>query len=140
VMNNLDFALQQMSRDIRVGKNYYCGEDYSLPGLRQSCSADPYATAFSYTSHDGSARVVYKLVGNQIMRSETGVDGFYSITSPQIVIDKLRFYVSGAEANSTPQLQPKILVVLDGHVKIKNSQTNFQVQTTISSRLLNRGQ
>lgn len=141
VMNNLDFALQQMSRDIRVGTNYYCGTNFT--GARLSCADGGSSSSFSYTAHDGT-RVVYELDGDQIKRSNDGGTNYYSITSPEIHLTNdsahggngLKFYVTAGEAGN---VQPKVRIVIDGHVQIKNAATYFELQTTVSSRTLNRG-
>ena len=153
VMNNLDFALQQMARDIRVGTNYTCNAGNDNPSLdisasHDSASPDSPCQSFSFTAQGNSSisdphRIIYGLYSSgpnsgSIFRSIAGGTP-YPITASQIIITNLSFYVSG----STPgidgdQDQPKVLIVLQGYVKIKNDRTNFNLQTTVSQRLLDR--
>ncbi len=133
VMNNLNFALEQMSRDIRVGTDYRCG-----PGTAPL--ADCTGQALGYTSHDGVTRVLYELDGaGQITRS---IDGGQAqpVTASDITIEGINFIVSGP-ANDA--YQPKVLFALrgytgkddPGHPELK---TYFNLQTTVSARLLDR--
>lgn len=135
VMNNLDFALQQMARDIRVGTHYYCGVSPSLTAYGD-CSPSPSNSSFSFTSHDGVSRVIYELSGTSILRSVDGGANYYPITASQINVTRLAFYVSGS--NPSDNQQPKVFIVLQGNVTVKGAKTNFNLQTTVSQRLLDR--
>src|SRR3990167_2897905 len=49
VMTNLNFAVEVMSREIKFGKNYYCGTDTSSPHvLTNDCAGG--ASSITFTS------------------------------------------------------------------------------------------
>ncbi|MDD2935508.1 MAG: type II secretion system protein, partial [Candidatus Pacebacteria bacterium] len=80
VSNNLNLALESISKEIRVGTGFNCGAD---------CSGD---TAFSFTSKDDEV-IIYRLsTENRIERNING-GSYLDITAEDIVIDKLEFYV-----------------------------------------------
>ena len=56
------------------------------------------------------------------------------ITSPEIVIEDLRFFVQGSEEGDG--LQPKVLVIVKGTAgTTQKSSTTFSLQTLVSQRL-----
>ncbi len=141
VMNNLNFTLEQMSRDVRVGTSYDCGGQHGGP---HDCGA-PQST-LEYVSHTGD-KVVYELnvpsddtKGAFIERSVA--DGpFQRITSADITIRSLSFYVTGSSAGDL--VQPKVQITIQGHTGDNDqahaeANTNFNLQTTIVSRHLDR--
>ena len=143
VMNNLNFALEQMSRDMRVATNYDCGA--VLPAAPTDCSG---SSAISYTSHDGNT-VTYSYVpfggsaaGGKIVRSISSVNGgtAQDITSNDITIQALNFSVTGSSGSDTEQ--PKIFVTLNGYAGgdpgHPETKTYFNLQTSVSSRRLDR--
>lgn len=162
VMNNLNFALDSMSRAIRTGANYHCGSSGTLSSPQECATADTYlAVQISNGSVPGcdstnTCTVIYWLdttpahcgqtgaVGGCIMRrviTQLGADsGFLQITSPEVVIATpsgqpgLSFYVKGSPL--ADGIQPKVVLIVNGYVQINvNQQSYFYLQTAITQRI-----
>jgi prepilin-type N-terminal cleavage/methylation domain-containing protein len=128
-MDNLNFALESMSRTVRFGTNYYCGTTSTNPPPALDCPSG--GSSFSIRSADG-ALIVYSLSGGRIMKTVSGT--MSPVTSSEITINRLTFYVF----NSAPPSdlgQPRVLLILSGTVGNKTStQSTFNLQTLMSQR------
>jgi hypothetical protein len=132
VITNLNFALEGMMRDLRTASKYDCGatgfpyDCVSSPGSRITASSSQYKTQVTYELSNGS---IYKTLG---------IGGFPALlTSPDVTIDKLDFYVTGtALPGAGDYEQPKIILVLSGRYKGYGSEGRFNMQTTVSQRKL----
>jgi prepilin-type N-terminal cleavage/methylation domain-containing protein len=119
--SNLDFALESMSRAIRVGTTFRCiTGSYTNANVDQAHDCNGGGSAFAFEPFAGSPlssndQVVYRLNGTQIERSTTGgaSNSFIPITSPEIYVEGLTFYVRGSTAGDS--LQPQVLVSVWGH-------------------------
>jgi len=148
VMNNLNAAVEQMSRSIRVGSSYYCGESSVAPATLilsqpQDCAQDGgLLLAFEATGGDPTDpedQVVYRLNGTQLERSlEAGDNGTWvALTAPEVVITDFRFFVTG----STPLFggdteQPRVLMIIKGTAEVQGGPTEFKVQSSVTQRLI----
>lgn len=132
VMDNLNFATETMSREIRFGKNYHCGAGGNLASPQNCLSGDSLA---SFLSSDG-IQTVYRLNGTSIEKSIDGGNTYLAVTAPEIKINSLSFYVVGA--NPPPDtLQPKVLIKINGTAGAKaNTTTSFTLETMASQRLI----
>lgn len=140
VMSNLDFALEELVRNARTGTVYHCGPGpVSIP---QDCIAGASRLAFRETRTNQTW--VYRLaahpsgVGWQMQKSRSGGAGssFSTVTSPEIVIESLRFYVTGTTVDDLEQ--PQILIVIDGFVEPTGRpalRANFFLQSTVVQRI-----
>jgi len=126
VMTNLNFALDSIARDLRMGHTYQCGE--SVGG---SCS-NTAVSAITFVSVEGQT-VVYKKSGNQILRNDIPI-----IDDENIQIDDLSFYITGQSTSDS--LQPKVLLLIRGVASPDNekARTEFNIQTTVSQRLYDK--
>jgi len=133
VMNNLNFALESMSRAIRVGDTYHCGDSGSLAGNQVPSDCAGGSDFFSFRRSNDNKTVYYYLSGSQIVRAIDAA-GALAISAPEIMIENLKFYVQGASLGS--QAQPRVTIVIQGYAgateKIK---TPFNLQTTLSQRM-----
>jgi prepilin-type N-terminal cleavage/methylation domain-containing protein len=143
VMTNLNFTVESMSRDIKFGKNYHCtqpSEVVTFPPSPQNCTGQNMApqSAISFVSSEG-VNIIYKLVGTQIQKSIDGGTTFLGVTSPEVVIQELKFFVF----NSAPQsvspadnAQPRVTMLITGHAGNRpSSQSTFTLQTSVSQRV-----
>ena len=99
-MNNLNFAVENMTRAIRVGTNYHCGfSGFSIPPTPQNCNGlDFFAfRPFCETQPCGVVQV-YRKNGGVIERSTDGIN-YSAVTSSSIIIEELRFITLGATVN-----------------------------------------
>lgn len=129
VMNNLNFALESMTRTIRTGTGYDCGTP--------NCATEGSET-FSLLSTNGED-VVYTL-NKQEARIERSTDGgstFQALTAPEVTVDILTFYLDGETVGDDEQ--PRVLIHVKGTAGSGGrDQTEFSLQTLVAQRLLDR--
>lgn len=163
VVNNLNFALDSMSRAIRTGQNYHCDVTVSAPPVTSALDC-PVA------SNRGANSIAFLSGGTGVI---TGVETYYrldtsnvagvnstcgqtspnigciersfdnaswtAITDPEVVITDFSpngylFYVVGAPTGDG--LQPKVTITLSGHVQVSATQQSaFNLQTTVTQRV-----
>lgn len=143
-VNNLDFALDTMSRTIRTGVNYHCGSSGTL-ATPADCSLTP-SSFIAVLAADGS-KVAYCLDGTTIKRQSIapGVAGFLGndctdtskyipLTSPDVIVTNLSYYVIGAPLADAKQ--PKATILISAYVVTKPGQKSyFNVQTSVTQRI-----
>lgn len=136
VVDNLNLALENMTRTVRFGRSYHCGVGGNL-AAPLNCDNGDSAMSVSF----GSNVVVYRLCGTSIKMSETGSGvtdcddaRMQAVTSPDTVVEHLKFYIFGADSDD---LQPYVVAVIKGYVgKKPTTQTVFSLQTMMSQRNL----
>ncbi len=145
-MDNMSFVMEDMSRNIRLGSTFYCGDLATIDiGKTQSCPV--YGTfpdlAFEGLYGDPKAlndQIVYRFytdgIGSTtgyIQKSLDGGTSYKRITPSDIKIDltKSGFTVVGAGADT---LQTKVIIRIFGTVNYQNVSVPFNFQTTISPR------
>lgn len=139
VINNLNFALDSLARDVRVGTNYHCGSgSYASTA---DCSSDSTFAFEKYggNPNDNNDQVVYRLYNNHIERSENSGASWIPVTADEIIIEGLTFAVEGSELGSIDQTQPKVTVLVWGYAQTGTAgkqKTTFNLQTSVSQRLL----
>lgn len=111
IINNLNFALEGMMRDLRTGTNY-SGSGSSM----------------SFDSTQSGANVTYALSDGHITRNGE------EITADEVKVDSMEFYVVGE--SKTDVRQAKVLIVIKGQAGVNKDLTNFNIQTMVSQRKL----
>ena len=145
VMNNLNAAVESMTRTMRVGTTYRCETSPTPPSLTdiinpQDCSGTGgILLAFEKASGnklDPADQVVYRLNGKQLERSlQSGISGSWvALTSPEVSVDSFNFYVIGAPRGDL--IQPRILMRIKGSAQVPGGVTTFTVQSSVVQRLL----
>ena len=141
VMNNLNIALDGTVRAIREGSAYNgsvgCtggnlgGGPNDCTGGSNQLSFQPYCNStcdqpWVYT-YDPVTKRLYKSVNGQSP---------VAITSPEVSIDDMEFYVVGTTRKDP--VQPKIVIVINGSAGAVGSsaRTTFHIQATAVQRLL----
>jgi len=131
-MDNLNLALESISREIRMGTVYNC--DYGAGVITDSddCSF-PGADSFTFLSKNGE-QTVYRLNNNRIERSKNGGSTFDLLTAPEITITSLKFMVFGAEGavSSVPD-QPRVVISINGISGLKEK-SKFNMQTMVTQK------
>lgn len=123
VIDNLNLAVESMSRELRFGTNYNDG---------QPCSNGCESLAF--LANDGITRIEYRKTGSTIEKS-VGGQPFVPLTAPEIEIQEMKFYAIGINQNDNKQ--PWVLIKIRGTAGTKASEkTDFMIQTTVSQRQL----
>jgi prepilin-type N-terminal cleavage/methylation domain-containing protein len=132
VMNNLNYSLDNMTRNIRFSNAYHCGSTGTLT-TPQNCTDNVNGdTSFAVSS--STDLVVYNYDGSTITRSVNG-GAPISVIGSEVIIDRARFFVFNTA--TADNQQPYILMVLRGHAGTKlSNQSYFDIQTVISERQL----
>jgi len=120
VMNNLNFALEIMTRDIKT--------------------ADP--ASISYTGgvlsliNQEGENIKYSFDGDNSLIEKDSGSGYASINSSGVIIEN--FYVGLANRAPGGGAQPRVLLVVSGYAQItERIRSDFNIQTTVSPRQLN---
>lgn len=139
VLDNLNFALDSMTRTIHTADAIICGSNDKV--ANPNCPLDIRNTT------GANAIIVYSTIGqatgvkqevmyslnpstHQIMKT-VGTESV-AITSSDISIDELAFFVSGASA--TDSVQPKATIVVKGVATAGKETAPFSLQTLVSVR------
>lgn len=146
VMTNMNLTGEVMSREIKFGTHYYCGISSTFPppaGADCTGSSVPPGSALSFVTSDGQ-NVIYKLASNQIQKSTDNGATYLGITSPDVVVTDLKFYVFNSRPQSDPSpdnAQPRVTIIIKGYAGSANRasvQSSFDLETTVSQRTLDR--
>ncbi len=124
-INNLSFAIETMTRDIRTGSNY--------------CGAGAACSLSSFTFTDRSGQIVTYALGTQ-----QGADGLVGditknnipLTDPSVDVQSLAFYTYGTPAAPIDYEQSRVTMSVSGTVSVgagKAPQT-FTVETGATMR------
>jgi prepilin-type N-terminal cleavage/methylation domain-containing protein len=140
VMNNLNTAIDGMVRTLRMGSIYHCGNIGSYDESR-NCTNGDLLVAFEAFGGDPASpndQWVYWYDANtkRMYKSENSGVTQFALTAPEIQVDEARFYVVGAD--SSDQIQPKVVIVLRGTAGAENVKTRstFSVQSTAVQRII----
>jgi prepilin-type N-terminal cleavage/methylation domain-containing protein len=131
-IDNLSFALETMTREIRTGTDYSCG---TVLGAGD-CSAGLSSMTFKNTYGD---TVTYRVSGGSIVRTDTPPSGSpvsASITDPSVDVTQLTFYVFGSQpyalGGDTTQARAEIIVA--GQIETAGATEPFNVETGATMR------
>lgn len=142
-INNVNFALESISKDMRVGTDYVCldadlnqvencltgvvGIKYKTP---RSPSSGSRLDAYYY--YNQAEQSIESCLQKESTDCET-LNEFSRITSPEVAITNMKFYLTGTATGS----QPYIIITLSGLAGTSSkqkTQTAFDLQTSISQR------
>ena len=114
-MDNVNFAMESMTRSIRMGTSYIGtnGDD-----------------AFAFTSSSGD-HISYNLEGDKLQRCDIGCS---SMVSSGVAISQLQFYPKGTDINDG--IQPSVYIIMKGTVNVNGESYSFALQTMASQRNL----
>lgn len=116
--DNLGVAIEQMSREIRVGSGF---------------SFDSSSSTLSFSRPDPSGNdflsVAYSLRDNRIARSEDGTTSF--ITSPAV---QVTYFHAKIDSNVSPGVPTKVQLVIGVTATNRGVSMTRYIQTTVSQR------
>lgn len=154
VVNNLQYALESMSREMRMGKKFHCNTEINPDGNElvtpRNCpdGSDPnFYLAFEPSTSRGGVnsldRFAYRFVVDaergKIQKADTndgGITNWFDVTAPEVDIEDMRFVVTGSGAESGQQEPAKIIIILRGYAGVKDRlRSDFNLQTTITQRI-----
>lgn len=142
-LDNVNFALESMTRSIRMGKNYICttaGNEPPqtisgsfIPGV--DCEDEEEGTAISFLPQaENKNLTTYKLfcTSNDSCTLKRCVsDNCVQIISDDVNIKYVNFFVRGTRDDDK---QPSVFIKLRGEVKVKEEPVPFNIQTFINQR------
>ncbi len=158
VMDNLNFAMESMSRNIRTSDTIVCGGEDGYGRGDHNCRLGQNETPQNLSISVRSTLGAYRLVEYRWNDHEFSIEkkdrkinadgtlgpdltGWTAITAPQIKVEKAYFYVNGANtpANSGNPLydkdHPSVILKIEGVADGANgTQIPFAIQTFLSQR------
>ena len=126
-LNNLDFAMDHMSRTIRVGRFWSCEPScdavFGTDNIRfLDVARKEYVEYWFIRAPEGGYGYVEKKYNNKT----------FAITAPEIDIKNLTFFVSTGVLDA----QPRVLILINGQTQVDGvaleEQETFNLQTSIS--------
>lgn len=164
ILDGLNLSFELLSREVRYGSLFFCGDDIvdARKILRKSCAFsanNPNAGGSVLVFKPVAAaspldRVGYYATNGKLYewKSEGGVETTRQISSNEVIIDTFHFFVLGANTTQeaidagnaenvggvSDNVQPQITIILTGKTFPRNNPNDrvvdFQLQTTISPR------
>ena len=147
VVDNVTFAIENISRDMRNGTDYRCIVSSGDTDGNVNCTNG--GREVSYTPSGGVGSIHYRYVptdrvedgeGNiQKCVDSGGICGWKSMTAPTSVVNitNMTFYVLGVgtTGGTLTSLQPRVIITAQGVIiDREGKQINFNLQTTASQR------
>lgn len=129
VVNNLNFTLESVARNLRTGSAY------SSAGFVRGNCTNGYVSGISFTSQDGKSVSYYlDVIKPRIMRTvENGTP--IGMTAPEVTVNRFCFLLGGTVQND--DIQPHASMLVGGYMKTKPKlESRFDIQTFITQRLL----
>jgi prepilin-type N-terminal cleavage/methylation domain-containing protein len=132
LLDNINFAMDSMVRTVRTAEGVACGS--SINASDCPIGGGVVGTMLYVKSTLGQEEdIVYRLNNGVIQKQLRGAGGWLDMTSPEVQITMLRFYVVGN--TSGDKVQPLVRMFVGGTIKTKNGQSApFTFQTAITPR------
>ncbi len=140
-MENINFAMESMSRSITYGYDFSCFS----PVITSNCEITTVGSPEIYFKGNylGTANVDFKYerlinstTGYGYIARTVGAGAPISLTSDQIDIKELRFYVYNTDAFGSNPQQPRVVLTIKATSHASNTPEDFFIQTTLSQRNL----
>ena len=134
VVNNLNLAMESMSRELRVGSNICDTEG----GTGSSCNTTSLGSEqIFFTTDRGEDNSMFEIAGDAVFRRigpNAAGNPALKLTGSDVTVDNLRFYIRGIGPGD--DIQPSVVIVLNGHATQADQLVEFDIQTTVSQRKL----
>lgn len=144
-VDNVNFAMESMTRELRMGSLYECSDSVNLrvPVFQDCPLGGQPRNIIAFTPQVTAVedRVMYRLVPrnngtNTLERCEYIIDtssqNCPEIISPDVDIKVLKFFVTGSDPSDG--IQPSVEILIKGSVTVKGIQKPFTLQTMTSQR------
>lgn len=157
VIDNMSFVMEDMARSMRLGDYFVC-VDSDAPGLidvvladvqitndgpdgLEPCKGISFEPYWDFRPFTYDNQITYFIDEGAIWKKDSNSNDFdaeamQAITPVEIAIDsdKSGFIVTGSARDDG--IQPRITIVLAGTITQSGVQTDFNMQTTVSQRVL----
>ncbi|MFW0871427.1 MAG: PilW family protein [Patescibacteria group bacterium] len=135
VVNNLNLAMEGMSRELRVGSNY-CDIDNGDNSPSSACNNTSGTETIYFTTDQGATSSSFRINNSAIERrmGPSPDNNYLKLTGSDVMADNLRFYIRGVGFGDNEQ--PSILIVLNGHINQADERVDFNIQSLVSQRRL----
>lgn len=137
VHDNIRFALEAMSREIRTG-DQFCNVpapgSCSNAGTPTDCSWPNGCDEFTFRQTATNEVVTYKLDGDDVVKVKREIGNFLPLTDPQRTVTKLHFYTTGVNDFAEHELVTILLEVVGGTTAKPNELVTLNAQTSVSKR------
>lgn len=129
--DNLNLVMESMSRELRMGIKYHCDASSSPVTDVRDCPLG--ATSISFLSQKGK-QITYQLDSSakRIERRIGTTGSFDSMTSPEVMITNLKFYVLNSALSVKGQ--PTVLITISGTAGNRVT-SDFNIQTMVTMRM-----
>ncbi len=126
IMDNLSFALDDISRSARTGQSFSCSPNCT--SARSITFIDPDDNIINYSIvNDSSSR--------RFLQKKINSNQEVNLTLSEIDLDfNSGFIIKGESSGDTRQ--PYITIMLSGDITYKDVVTPFSIQTSVSQRLV----
>jgi len=143
-MDNVNFAMESMTRSIRMGNNYYCEDNFDSSIMHEEhgtkdCSEEgKHFIAFVPQEGFSNGRIGYLYKERD---NETGVlqkcqglnpNDCVDIVSSNIDVKKLKFFTFGSDVSDNKQAG--VYIIMQGSFLVKEVEIDFSIQTITSMR------
>ncbi len=164
-LDSVNFLMEDMSRNIRLGMKYHCDasvisdvENNSLSDLDTPIDCWSGSPAISFEGQNGDSstntdQVAYMIApkkigsGYTVYKKNQDSEIMHQVLPEEIFIDQdsSHFITIGAlpgddvnnpSSDPTDQIQPRVNIVLSGYVVYKGENILFNIQTTVTQRLI----
>ena len=149
IIDNLNFVMEDMSRNLRLGSNYRCA-DNDIPVSSEDSLNGPDCKAVSFERGlnpiigDPNDQIVYDIVYDNsndrytMLKSQTGGQTFNDILPKEVNLDPALsgFTITGADLDNTDGQQSLVVIRVVGTVSYRDIETPFSLQTSVSQRAI----
>lgn len=140
VVNNINLAMEGMTRDLRVGFDY-CVDSRTTGKFNGGCdnSNGEDEIFFLNAERTGTPELFtyrYNSTNKTIeRRTGTGASNPYrNVTGTDVEIEEMQFYIQGTRSGDS--VQPFVTLAIRGVIKVGEIEDDFHLQSTISQRKL----
>ena len=133
-VDNISFALDGISRDMRMGAEYQCLDS---SGNITACVSSGNAGVTFKSSKAINTYAYYKFSNYQIQSctntSNSGCSNFSALTSSEVTLTSVKFYVLNDDPSTQIVEQPRAIITVSGEAGSR-VKTDFDLQTSVSQR------
>lgn len=152
VVNNLNFAIESMVRDMKTGFLYKCQSlpiELNTTNLCATPGSPVDSVAFFSTLSGANTQVEYRFippatttdavyVPGHIVKTTGGGSPVDLTSRTDVDIKSMKMYINSPASGTVGASQPSIFLIIRGDANILDNQvTQFGLQTFISQRILN---